>query len=287
VKKTAILFSLTKNLAFAAGSVMQDIERFSPGLADDTIVLHNGLSAGDMQAINKIRKTRFIKYSFPILDTSRFNKTVTEYFTTMVFSKFEAFRLLEEYKSIIVLDYDLIIQGELSELKAFPPSGMLTVDKTAIRSQFFCGDIQEYDLNKESRVGSVWALWDNLPNYKEIYLWCYKEAERLAPSLYLPETGIISLALEVFGISPDQSLKSEEFDCHPSANCAHRARIMHCYGQPKYWNGYYSEQWEGNYKRWLALGGSPCRDRNAILKMIAKLKRLPSFARALFRISGR
>lgn len=287
-KKTAICIASTANRVYAIASVLMDIRRYAPNLADEVIILHNGIKERDQKLLCGIHQAKFIKYRFPILDQSKFSKTITDYFTTMVFAKFEAFKLLDSYSPLIMLDYDIVIQGNLSDIMKRPASGFLTVDKTAQRSNFFCSPVEGYDLNQESKIGSMWVLWDHLRNYAQIHEWCYCESERLAPHLLLPETGIISLALEAFDITPDQFLKSEEYDCHPKESHASRAKILHCWGQPKYWNGFHSEQWEQNYRQWIGMGGTPCFERgkaSAIKEYVKGLyRKLRSRINAFFSI---
>ena len=285
MKKIAVVLTLSTNRAYAAASVMMDLKRFSPGLADEVIIFHDGIPPADQALLSQILPVKFIHYVFPIKDLSRFSNTITDYFTFLVFSKFETFKLLNDYRCVIMLDYDILIQGDLSVVKNPSVSGMTTIDKTAKRSAFFTEYLHDYSMEEESRIGSIWVLWDHLPNYNEIYEWCYREAERLADKLYLPETGIISLAMENFKFSPDQFLAQELYDCHPSnLEYASEAKILHCWGQPKYWNGYYSQQWEENYSIWLKMGGTPCFERSLkyrsmhfLKTVISKLKRiLPS-----------
>jgi hypothetical protein len=42
------------------------------------------------------------------------------------------------------------------------------------------------------------------------------------------------------------------------------AKIIHAFGQPKFWNGIFNEQWNNNYKLWLKVGGT--RYKNSRIK---------------------
>ena len=277
MKKSAVCFTLSSNRAYAVASVMLDIKKYSPNLADEVVIFHNGLTKKDQIALNKILPTRFINYVFPIKDLSKFSQTITHYFTTVIFSKFEAFKLLNEYKCVIVLDYDLLIRDDLSDIKAASRSGITTVNRTAQRINFFTQPIFGYDMEQESRIGGIWVLWDHLPSFNEIHTWCYKTTEELAEYLYLPEMGIISLALEKFEVRPDQFLDSNLYECHPNdTEYADKAKILHCWGQPKYWNGFYSKQWEDNYSVWLSIGGTPFTERTLTYKLKKMLRSLLS-----------
>ena len=275
MKKKAICFTSSFDRAYAIASVMLDIKRYCPDLVDEVIILHNGINIKDQAILNQILPTKFIEYKFPIKDLSRFSSTITSYFTTVVFAKFESFRLLKDYRCVIVLDYDILIRDELSELKKVPLTGMMTTNRTGKRKSFFNQPVPNYDMEQESCIGSIWVLWDHLPSYEKICEWCYKKTEEIAEYLYLPETGIISLALEQFKIKPDQSLDSNLYDCHPNnLEYSQIAKILHCYGQPKFWNGLYCEQWEENYKTWINLGGTPCFERTYQYKLTELSKKI-------------
>ncbi len=274
MKKGAILFAASKNRAYAIASVLMDIARLSPGLADEAVIIHNGITPNDQNILNSLYPCRFILYEFPISDLSLFSKTITKYFTVMVFAKFEAFHLLSKYRYIIALDYDILVQGDLSEVLRDSTSGFVTTTATVKLKDFFVKPVAGFDMNSKARIGSIWVLWDSIPDFDEVYRWCYETSEKIADSLYLPETGVISLALQTYNISPEQVLPAEEYDCHPSESHAEKAKILHCYGQPKFWNGFYSEQWEENYAEWLRLGGSPCHERALIFRFLTKSKRL-------------
>lgn len=94
---------------------MMDINKFSTNLTDE-VVFHDGISNKDQRLLNEIFPARFIEYDFPINDTSIFNQGTLNYFSKMVYSKFECFKLLNDYEKVLFLDYNQVIKSDISEL---------------------------------------------------------------------------------------------------------------------------------------------------------------------------
>lgn len=258
-------------MTFAVGCVLFDLARYCTKLVSEIVILSDKeLLDNDKALLNRIYPCRFLVYQSPYRDLSVFSEYVTKYFSPMVLGRFEAFRLLDEYSCIINLDYDILITGDISELKTFPSSGVATCKNPPKVRNCFKNEILGYDMEAKSGINNPWIFWDHLPNYKEIYSRCYDLSQKFARELYLPETGIISLAFQEFKIKPDIIFDEDIYNCHPSKiNNMERAKIIHCYGQPKFWNGHHNEQWEENYSKWVELGGSPYYARTLKGKMIS------------------
>jgi len=59
---------------------------------------------------------------------------------------------------------------------------------------------------------------------------------------------------------------------HPNdKELADNAKIIHAYGQPKFWNGLSNEQWNKNYQMWIAMGGNKYK-QPTLKKIVQKLK---------------
>jgi lipopolysaccharide biosynthesis glycosyltransferase len=261
MKKTAIVTGGSKNDAPAMATLVINIKATNPDLADEIVILHDGISRKDQRIINGIFPTRFIKYSFPG-DTSGFNKTITDYFTAMVFCKYECFRLLSEYRTVIWMDYDLVVCGDLSSfLDSCPASARIMTSYVSV-AQSFHDSISSVDMSSfamdDCAIALPWfVLHDSFPGYQECYEWCVKKTIEYGEHLYLPEQAIVSLMLQEFHIDTAPIINvPDAHPLHSTAEEVEAAKILHTYGQPKFWNGLNNAQWDDNYRTWLELGGS-------------------------------
>lgn len=256
-KKTAIVFGLTSNHIFAVACVMMDLKKVSPGISDEIVIFYdNELTKRDKVLLNGILPSRFIKYDFPISDTSIFNQGTLNYFSKMVFSKFECLRLLDEYENVLWLDYDILVTGDLSELITPCESGikMMPSPGCPVRNQLH-EPINDYDMDAEANCASTFVFQDNLKNYQQLYAFCYAKLEQYAKYLYCPEQAIFDFMIQEFKLKI-QPIDYKVYSPHPLDPGVEDARIVHAFGQPKFWNGLQNEQWNSNYNRWKALGGT-------------------------------
>lgn len=273
-KKSALVFTVPYNHAFALATVLFDLKKYSPNLVDDIIVYHNGIKPQDQDLLNSILSVSFVEYQFPLLQQNlNLKDTVTKYFTLMIFSRFEALNLLDDYHCVLYSDYDVVIKGDLSSLiKTSQAEWSVIPSKSKVREMFYqC--IEDYDMERESFSGGLYILRDSLPNYKLLYEWCFFALKKYSEFLYMPDIAIFCLLWQEFNIEVSQHIDANIYCCYPSdsVHAAH-AKILHCWGQPKYWNGFYSEQWEENYSRWIEMGGTPCFERKLLYKLKNRLK---------------
>jgi len=274
-KKTAVVFGLTINHIAAVACVMMDLKAKSPDLVDEVVIFcDKNPKKKDIQILNTILPVRIIIYDFPVKDISQFNPELLSHFSKMLFTKFECLRLLDEYRNVIWLDYDLIVQKDISELADYCEQGIkleaLLTQKVSVQ---FLEPIEEYDMNRHCTGLSTFVVQDNLRDYIKLYKFCYSATVKYASKLYLMEQGIFDIMLQEFNLDY-YPLKEEDY-C-PNRNNGieiSNAKIFHAYGFPKYWNGLHNESWDNNYKNWLDMGGSKISDnrRSIIEKILVKI----------------
>ena len=254
-KNNAIVFGLTSNHVFAVACMMMGLKKFSPKLADEVVVIHDGINESDQLLLNSILPVRFIEYNFPLSKLTTDSRVVKQ-FTKMVFSKFECLRLLDDYRSVMWLDYDMVIQSDISEL--FENSGpgiKMMPGGIPVRGQLHA-DVNEFDMGVEGICGCIFVFQDHLASYMEMYDFCCVQAEKYADILLLGEQAIFDFMLQAFSLVPDV-IDVKEYSPHPTDPVhAVNAKIIHAYGQPKFWNGLNDPRWEVNYKQWVRMGGS-------------------------------
>lgn len=270
-KNVGIVFGLTKNLTFAVACVMLDLKEKSPDLADEIVIFHDGISIKQQTILNSILKCRFIKYKFPIKDKTKFNQETLRYFSKMVFSKFECLRLLNEYKNVIWLDYDIVINSDISELITRCDSGIkMMFPGCKVKDQLYF-PINDYKMDNDGICGSCFVLQDHLTNYIEMYNFCYEKVEKYGNNLKMGEQAIFDFMIQQFKLDVSK-IDHNLYSVHPSEKeKLNNAKIIHSAGSKKFWNEINNEHWNKNYKKYLKMGGQKYNYINYIL-----LKRIKS-----------
>lgn len=267
-KNRAIVFTLSADLAFAVACVLMDVKKNSPMLADDVIIIHDGITERDQAILNSILPIRFMLYDFPVKDTSVINPNILRYFTKMVFAKFECLKLLDEYKNIMLLDYDIVIQQDISELFDRCESGIkMMPGGVKVKDQLYEAT-DDYNMDAEGIAACTFVMQDHLPDYIKMYDFCYASLSRYGMILFMPEQAIFDFMIQQFSLKI-YPIDVNVYSPHPNdEDHAHNAKIIHSYGQPKFWNGLNNEHWNSNYRAWLYMGGS--KYRAATLKEIGR-----------------
>lgn len=254
-KEIAIVFGITKNLTFALANVLLGIKKYSPNFADEIIVYHDDIKPKDMELLNSIVPCRFIKYEFPIKDTSKFDDMFFNQFSSMAYSRFECFNHLGEFKKVIWLDVDILIQKDISGLLDYENDGVGILPGDFVKHNFK-EPIKDFDMNARGYWTGTILFSDKIKNHEQIANWCYEKLIEYAPSLYLPDQAIMNIALQNFDIKPAEFDK--DFYCaHPSKKEAKNAAIVHAYRPKKFWDCWRFKEWDKNNETWNQMGGTP------------------------------
>ena len=118
----------------------------------------------------------------------------------MVFCKFECLSLLNDYRTVVWSDYDIVVLDEISEV--FSPTAslkMLFQENASHRS--FLHPIDEYDMNSLGMCASLFALSDSL-QYTDMYGFCYRQLRTYDNNLYMPGQAIFDIMLQEFSLKP-------------------------------------------------------------------------------------
>lgn len=231
---------------------------------DNVIVFHDGISAKDQTIMKSIMPVEFIRYTFPG-SSRKFNEIIKYLYTEMVFCKYECFKLLERFSSVLWSDYDVLFQRDVSELLKECPTGIRTLmyretdDVCTLGKQLRSGKQhiigEKYDLNSLSMATGLFVLDRNLPSKPiELYMRCNYLTEKYGDCLCLPEQAIFDMVFQDFNITPEKI--SWEYATHPKDISACSAPLLHAYSQPKFWNGLNNHKWNDLYRIWIEMGGS-------------------------------
>ncbi len=273
-KRNAVVFGLTANHIFAVACVMMDLKKIVPGLIDEVVIIHDGISPKDQMLLESILPSRFILYDFPLKSKKVLRAPSVQHFTKMIFTKFECLRLLDSYQNVAWMDYDIVIQSDISELFSPSDSGFkIAQGGVSVREQL-TEPIAEYDMDAEGMGAHVFVVQDNLKKYTEMYRFCYAKLEEYAQVLFLPEQAIFDFMIQEFEVKPD-FFDPKVYGPHPTDMVnTPQAKIIHCWGQPKFWNGTTNIQWDTNYNSWLELGGSKYNPPTVAEKLWRRLKKI-------------
>ena len=275
-KNLAVVLCGTSNMIFAIATTIINFKKCYKGSDYEFVIFSDGnISQKDIDLIKSINETKFIKYNFPLEKELSSKNLSVKHFTNMVFAKFECFKLLNEYKTVIFTDYDIVILDDISELEKETKEGIKAIinEKSIISN--FTESIEEYDMEKDSMNGGLFVLQDKLKNYNDMYNFCYSITKKYYDKLFMPEQVAFSLMLQEFNINPEK-LNPDIYCLIPNQHANFpKAKILHSYGFHKFWNGIKDNSfnlWNANYKEWIRMGGSKYKKRNEILyKILLKI----------------
>ncbi|OGU60045.1 MAG: hypothetical protein A2X64_07570 [Ignavibacteria bacterium GWF2_33_9] len=254
-KDKVIILGTTGNMAFAVANVLMGIKKHSPSLITDIIIYEQNLSENDKMLLNSILSCKFIEYIFPI-KMEKFDKTRLNRFTELTFARYECYNLLNEYKKVMWLDIDILIQGDITPMFDF-------TDKTGISHVFEPYPIWSlftekpwgnYDFEKVFFNAGIFVISDNLPSYEKLKDWCYEKSIEYSPILHLPDQAILNLMVQEFNLKLNPM--ERKYNQYPIGKEIQKAIILHSYSSEKFWNFWDSREWNQNYKKWLKMGGS-------------------------------
>ena len=270
-KELAIVFGITSNLTFALANVLLGLKKYSPNFADEIVVFYDNISEKDKNLIKSILPTRFIKYKFPIKDRSNFDPFFFKQFSSMAYSRFECFNLLKEFKKVLWLDVDILIQKDISGLLNYTKTGIGMLPGDFIKYNFK-EPISEYNMKKLGFWTGTILLTDEIKDYDKITDWCYEKLSKYASKLYLPDQAIFNIMLEEFNLEP-MSIDKRIYCAHPVEKLAKNAAILHAYRPKKFWDCFRVKEWVENDKTWQKMGGTPYKGKKcSLLERIIETK---------------
>lgn len=254
----AIVLGATGNLTFAVANALIGIKKYSLNLNADFIIFHNDISENDKKLLDSIIKCKFIDYEMPI-NTVGVEQSSFARYSKLAFSRYECFRMLNEYKQVLWIDVDILVQKDISSIFDYAKTGISLYKETAPLSECFSSQIENYDINGSHYNSGVLLLNDSLPEFNKMADWLYSKTFELAEYLKYADQGIINLLIQEFNLQVDNF--PEKYNCHSTKKNAKNAVIVHSYSPQKFWNWYNKEyhfkEWDKNYKEWLKLGGTP------------------------------
>jgi len=265
-KNLAVVLGITSDLAFAAGVMLLSLKRHLSPHVDgyDVVIIHDGkLDENDAGLFHAICPTCIlVEYAPLCLDLSVLPKD----FRPAYIYRFESFRLLDTYKTLIWLDCDLAVQDDISELMNYGPLAMaidnfsIPLVKNGLTLQTnFKIPLAEYDMNSEFYNTGVIVFQDTIQEPLKIYEWCMTTFTSLYDILSYQDQPVFNMLVQKH---PTMSavLPTERFNSFVPFASSNTAAIVHAVGRRKFWNDAFVmlsfPEWQRDYHRWLRMGGS-------------------------------
>ena len=259
-KKIALLLCSTGNEAFAVGNVIIGAKKYLfQNLKDeeyDIVFYTNKLEPNDEKALKTIFPRIIIRIYNPPFSINDNTEDIT-YYSFFTFARFEIFDMLDDYKTILYMDTDMVIQKDISNIMdindcfsiSFYQNG--TIPLHYRMREFTLNKMKEkYNMDIIRGMAGLFLVNDNFPKYKEVKDWCYKQI-----SIYeCNDEDILNICLQEFNVKPN--VLSEHYNCMPSSAIVNDAYILHSLGPAKFWRGTYNKYWEENNKIWIEAGGN-------------------------------
>lgn len=257
-KEKAIVLGCTGNIIYALSNVLIGLKKHNSGLNADIIIFHKDISENDQQLLNSIIPCKIIEFNFPVEETEELQNSSFRRYSKLAFSRYECFNLLDEYKKVLWLDVDTLIQKDISGLFKLCDKGIGLFQEEAPLQECFSIPIEGYNMEGAHYNSGVLVLSDKLKNYKIYAEWLYNKTIELGQYLCYADQGIINLLVQEFKL--DVTNIGEEYNYHPTKNNSKNAKIIHSYSPEKFWHyynpKYHYKEWDKNYKKWVKMGGT-------------------------------
>lgn len=257
-KDKAIVLGTTGNRAFALATVLLGIKKHSPELQTDYIIYYKDLSEKDKKLLNSILPCKFIEYKFTNEEVDLNKSPYFNQFTLLAYSRYECFTLLKEYKNVLWLDIDILVQKNIT--------GIFNANKTGFAAYYYPEDIVKVMdnftepikgyINTRSINSGVMVMNDNLKSYEKLTQWCYDKTVEIVDKLTAPDQGIINLMFQEFDIKVTELDKIYNFQPTHKIKENKGAVLLHSSNIHKYWNFWNFKEWNELYSEWIKMGGS-------------------------------
>lgn len=259
----------------ALANMIIGIERHSPNLVDQYVVLHDAsevFDENDLKALSKLTN----KVSFYPIDFDKRYKLPNlkilngeHSYNKIIFAKYFVFDLLKYYKHVLWLDTDMLVVDDISEIFKIEGAAWRPV---TFNAQKRCEYIKNFVTKNYPNAamddnllpppsGGLVYVTDTIENYEgltdqcfNILYNCYRSAEKITRAMDELVVGIINYSHNL------KARKLErKFNSVPESQDSSGAVIVHSFGKTKFWNSEeryleYSE-WGQNNNKWIHLGG--------------------------------
>jgi lipopolysaccharide biosynthesis glycosyltransferase len=218
-KKTALVLGITGDYAFAAGCVLAAVHRHNPGLDADVIVFFDGELTENDAALLRGLGAELVPY---VSDITGFPPAYEKRYSRPCLVKFECFPLLDRYETVIWLDADIAVQGDISGLFSFGPFALAEEDArfaesgtTSPVSINVDAPLPGLDMHAPNLNTGIIVFRHTLPGYMTLYERCFSWLrEHARHILYLNQAAFNMLAQKLVPRGLFSRLPAELYNEH-------------------------------------------------------------------------
>ncbi|MDL2210114.1 glycosyltransferase [Desulfovibrio sp. OttesenSCG-928-O18] len=264
----ALLLGITGDYAFAAGVLLLSLRRHSPHWQPDILIHTDGKLPPNDEKLLRELGAQTTPYTPP---PAAYTAKAINQFSLQSLARFEGLLLLETYSTVIWLDVDIAVQGDISPLASRGPLAIAREDPAyndnggvTTAAVNVSSPVAGLDLAQPNCNSGVLVFQDTLPDPKGIYRECMDWLEAHADKLLLPDQSAINALVQKYLVTAPELvdfLPIERFNCHPRNPQAKYAAIAHMFGPFKTWYDGLTRcafpEWDRDYAQWVSLGGTP------------------------------
>jgi hypothetical protein len=272
VPKTAIVFGITADHAFAAGTVLASILAHDPAFDADVVIFHDDLPADQKNAFLRLwprcsfrefRPDR-IRAVLGLTPEDRRLRHFLARYSPLVMAKLDLPSLLDDYQKVVWLDADLLVRGPLHKIWAFDclawrplPAGAFARRGAALAAFADRSLDPEVPLLNGGVVGVARGFLERGGSAQALHEIAGLLVRR-APAHQLDEMPWYLLAASL-GLPVTRLPMGLN---HPvGKDRTEKAVVVHAIGERKFWNTAQLQRqfpdWLGHQARWVANGGAP------------------------------
>lgn len=257
MKHIAVMCAASRFYAFALYVSLWSFLKNSPRLASaaDIYIYAFDWDEPLKQIFRSLGDFTIIDYDLPAnIERTQF----IQRFTPALYSRFEAFSLLEKYERVICLDSDILVQKELFPvLEEYRGPLVLTLDDCPTVQNNFLRPIPGYDMGASCYNAGFIVL--NRAAFTmsgaQIRQWLYGMLRKYADAVYLGDQGLINLMLQEFSLPVEVCSSLYNLPASSGRKELSQAFIVHSTGHRKFWCYYFFKQWVDGYIQWRKAGG--------------------------------
>ncbi len=240
-KECAIVLGITDNYTYAACNVLVGLKQHCRPFWDDVIIYCDQLSDANEKTLQQVIPCvlhRVEDYDWVRL--AKQNIPENRYSVATMF-RYMCFDLLSEYRKVVWLDADILIQNDISGLLDYADktgyAATRSFEFTPVEANFTKW-IDGYEMFVTMYNAGMLVLSDVLPQYEKMRDWCVQKTTELGKVLRMPDQGILNLMLQEFHITPEV-IDIFKYCCFPDwkiSTDVSEAYIVHPYSAKKFWN---------------------------------------------------
>jgi lipopolysaccharide biosynthesis glycosyltransferase len=271
---TAIVMGFTSAWAGPAAVVLQALSEVEPE-PFDAVLLVRDLPQSQRELFQAIRPSTIIDYEPKLEDADRFSRV-----SSMAFSRYACWAMLERYERVLWIDSDTLPVGEvMSCFEYVRETGLGLVPHTGTPMRVsFAKDVPGYDMQRECFNSGYIALTRDNNAYREQLAWLH-EATRRWSDYVNSDQAVINLMFQAMDAPPTRL--PDKYNCSPTSP-VDDVRVLHPWGNQKYWDGLSDPRWDAYHRRWIAMGGNaaplprptaPANDQGRLRRGLSAIRR--------------